>query len=142
MNPKIYTIDRTRKLLAIGLAGLLVATTASAQSADTSSLRQLQEENAALRKRLADLEAKSQPAAPATPAVASAPTQATPVAAPEPTDKNLLILSPFEVKSEKDYGYLKTNSVTATRIGMAIQDVPMSISVLSQEFIQDTNSRS
>lgn len=46
------------------------------------------------------------------------------------------------MKSEKDYGYLKTNAVTATRIGMEIQNVPMSISVVSQEFIQDTNARS
>jgi len=32
-------------------------------------------------------------------------------------------LAPFEVKEEKDYGYLRTNSVTATRIGMEVQPV-------------------
>ena len=48
----------------------------------------------------------------------------------------------FEVSTDKDYGYLKTNSATATRIGMEIQKVPMNVSVLSREFLDDTNARS
>lgn len=51
-------------------------------------------------------------------------------------------LSPFTVESEKDYGYLKTNAATATRIGMEVQKVPMNISVISREFLEDTNARS
>ncbi|MBK8857373.1 MAG: TonB-dependent receptor plug domain-containing protein, partial [Opitutaceae bacterium] len=50
--------------------------------------------------------------------------------------------TPFEVSSEKDYGYLKTNAATATRIGMEIQKVPMNISVISREFLDDTNAKS
>ncbi|MFM1850317.1 MAG: hypothetical protein RIS54_1432, partial [Verrucomicrobiota bacterium] len=30
-------------------------------------------------------------------------------------DEEIVRLTPFEVESEKDYGYLKTNSATATR---------------------------
>lgn len=49
-----------------------------------------------------------------------------------------MVMSPFEVKSEKDTGYLKTNAATATRIGAEIQRVPMNISVMSSDFIQDS----
>ena len=45
------------------------------------------------------------------------------------------------MSSEKDYGYLKTNSATATRIGTEIQHVPLSISVLSEDFVKDTGMR-
>lgn len=51
-------------------------------------------------------------------------------------------MSAFEVASDKDYGYLKTNAATATRIGMEIQKVPMNVSVVSREFLDDTNARS
>jgi outer membrane receptor protein involved in Fe transport len=58
------------------------------------------------------------------------------------TDDAVETLSAFEVATDKDYGYLKTNSATATRIGMEIQKVPMNVSVLSREFLDDTNARS
>lgn len=57
-------------------------------------------------------------------------------------DEEIVQLTPFEVESEKDYGYLKTNSATATRIGMEIQKIPLNVSVQSREFLDDTNSRS
>ncbi len=147
--------DRTRRALAISLAAL-VTITASGQTTDSDTVRRLQEENAALRRQLAELQAQAAPtAAPAasttapTTAAAPAAAPATPVttiattAAPTATrnEEGTLVLSPFEVKSDKDYGYLKTNSATATRIGMEIQKVPMAVSVLSSDFIQDTNMR-
>ncbi|MDI1250996.1 MAG: TonB-dependent receptor plug domain-containing protein [Lacunisphaera sp.] len=138
MKPNHTPIDRAQKLLAIGLAALLTTTIATAQSADTDALRRLQEENAALRKRLAAVEGQAQPAAPTT----QAPAAMQPSVATAPSDPDVYVLSPFEVKSDKDFGYLKTNSATATRIGMEIQNVPMSISVISQEFLADTNARS
>jgi len=58
------------------------------------------------------------------------------------TDEDVETLSAFEVSTDKDYGYLKTNSATATRIGMEIQKVPMNVSVLSREFLDDTNATS
>jgi outer membrane receptor protein involved in Fe transport len=131
---------RARKYLTIGLAALLTTSSAFAQSGD-DALRRLQEENAALRKQLAELSGPAQPAAPAAAQPAAAPVAAQPSIAAEPVDKDIVVLSPFEVKSDRDFGYLKTNSVTATRIGMEIQNVPMSISVISKEFLEDTNAR-
>jgi len=58
------------------------------------------------------------------------------------TDEDVETLGAFEVSTDKDYGYLKTNSATATRIGMEIQKVPMNVSVLSREFLDDTNAQS
>jgi outer membrane receptor protein involved in Fe transport len=63
----------------------------------------------------------------------------TPRSADSDEDDRPIILSPFTVESEADYGYLKTNSATATRIGTEIQRIPLNVSVISEEFIQDTN---
>ncbi len=137
MKPNHTPLGRAQKYLAIGLAALLTTSAATAQSGDSDALRRLQEENAALRKRLATLE--GQPAAaPAAQPAAAAPASSMAAA---PVDKDVYVLSPFEVKSDKDYGYLKTNSATATRIGTDIQKVPLNISVISEEFIQDTNMK-
>jgi len=70
------------------------------------------------------------------------PVWAQEVAADSADDEEIVQLTPFEVESEKDYGYLKTNSATATRIGMEIQKIPMNVSVQSREFLDDTNSSS
>ena len=137
-TPHHEPIDRAWHLLAIGLAALLTVTPASGQSSDSDALRRLQEENASLRKRLAALEGQAQPSAPAQAAQPAAPAATTPMAA-EPMDKDVVVLSPFEVKSDRDYGYLKTNSATATRIGTEIQKVPLNISVISEEFLKDAN---
>ena len=107
----------------------------------------LRSENAELRRRFAELEARlgiPPAAAPAgqaavKPAIAAA--AAAPVAAAKGSP-DVVLLSTFEVSSDKDYGYLKTNAATATRIGMEIQKVPMNISVISRDFLDDTNARS
>jgi len=59
------------------------------------------------------------------------------VYAQEDTDGEAYTLSPFQVHSDEDLGYRKTNSVTATRIGVPISEIPMSISVVSEELIDD-----
>ncbi|MEO6005103.1 MAG: TonB-dependent receptor [Opitutus sp.] len=150
MNVRPHPIPgRARQLLALGLAGVLASTAAHGQSTDADALRRLQEENAALRKRLAEVEGSTRPA-PQTAAPASAPsTAAAPASAPRESafatpgtnEDGTVVLSPFEVSSERDFGYLKTNAATATRIGMEIQNIPMSISVISKEFLEDTNAR-
>lgn len=48
-----------------------------------------------------------------------------------------VVLTPFEVSSRKDRGYRKTNSVTTSRIGVAIEDVPQAIQVISSEILAD-----
>lgn len=141
-NPNASHATRARKALAFGLAAMLTVSYASGQTTDSDALRQLQEENAALRKRLAAIEGSAQPAQPAAPA-ASTPAATAPAATvtEEPQDPNTFVLSPFVVSSEKDYGYLKTNSATATRIGTEIQHVPLAISVMSEDFVKDTGMR-
>lgn len=62
-----------------------------------------------------------------------------PTTLPEDPNENVLVLSPYIVDSKRDYGYLKINSATATRIGTEIQKVPLNISVLSEDFIKDAN---
>ena len=133
-----------RRSLAIALAALLAVPFASAQSGDAAALRQLQEENAALRKQLAEARGQAATAPTIKPAAQPAGPMAAPrpAMAPLPTDEGVQVLTPFEVKSDKDYGYLKTNSATATRIGMEIQNIPLNISVLSREFLDDTNAKS
>ncbi len=80
--------------------------------------------------------------APITRAQDTAKATAAPKAAALATDEEVQVLSPFQVTSDKDYGYLKTNAATATKIGMEIQKVPLNISVVSREFLDDTNARS
>ncbi len=138
--------NRARQLLTAGLVGLIATSMVSGQSSDADVIRALREEVAALRKQLAPTQPAT--AAPAAPAPASpepaAPTPIVPAATATGTtgDGETLMLSAFEVKGDRDYGYLKTNAATATRIGMEIQKVPMNISVLSKDFLDDTNARS
>ena len=140
MKPPLHTpAHRARQALAFGLAAMLTVSPAFGQTADSDALRRLQEENAALRKRLAEVEG-AKPAQPAPAAQTGQSATATqPSMAADPVDKDTLVLSPFQVTSDKDYGYLKTNSSTATRIGMDIQRIPLNVSVISEEFIRDTN---
>src|SRR6188768_162657 len=57
--------------------------------------------------------------------------------APPPAKEPVLQLNTFEVRSERDYGYRATNSITATRVGSAIADTPINIAVLTDQFITD-----
>src|SRR6185369_11308132 len=130
-----------RNYLSLGLAVSLAIPIGFAQT--TPNVRSLQEENAALRKRLAELEARSAAPAPATtqPVTSAAPAVMAPAPAGSTMTSNgeVTVLSPFQVSTDQDYGYLKTNSVTATRIGTEIQRTPLGISILSSDFIADTN---
>jgi outer membrane receptor protein involved in Fe transport len=156
MKPKptpSSSLERAKKIVSACLAASIAAGTLHAQTPTADSVRQLQEENAALRKRLAELEGRASPPPAATaPAPApSTPASPAPVAtrAPAPAattgglnEEGITVLSPFEVRNEKDYGYLKTNSVTATRIGMPIQNTPISVSVMPKDLLDDANIRS
>jgi iron complex outermembrane recepter protein len=51
-------------------------------------------------------------------------------------------LSPFTVTVDQDKGYKTTNSVAGTRLNTAIKDVPMSIEVITSEFMRDTGATS
>lgn len=143
---------------------MLFALAATAQGSPEDDIKKLQEEinalraeNSALRRRYVEPAASgaaiSVPGEPAASApadnAASAPApssvaSATPAAhdSAAPADPNTVTLSVFSVTGARDNGYLKTNSATATRVGMEIQKVPFNISVVSREFLDDTNSRS
>jgi outer membrane receptor protein involved in Fe transport len=49
-------------------------------------------------------------------------------------------LSPFEVATEKDKGYYASNSISGSRISVPIQDIPLTIEVVTSEFIEDTGA--
>lgn len=57
------------------------------------------------------------------------------------TDAPPVELSAFEVTSSRDVGYQSTNAAEVTRMNTAIADIPMNVTVLNQEFIQDTLAR-
>lgn len=68
------------------------------------------------------------------------------VAAPAPNpaagtagSSGVIQLNPFEVESARDYGYRATNSITATGAGAAVRDTPMSISILTEDYLRDKN---
>jgi outer membrane receptor for ferric coprogen and ferric-rhodotorulic acid len=60
-----------------------------------------------------------------------------PPAAPKPGDPAAVQLSVFEVTAEKDLGYAASSAMTGTRTGEKLADLPNSISVMTQEFLQD-----
>ncbi len=58
---------------------------------------------------------------------------------PKKASDKVITLDPYSVVSKKDYGYRATNSTTATGSGEAIIDTPMSISILTEDFLKDKN---
>lgn len=60
----------------------------------------------------------------------------------ESAEEDVITLSPFTVTSAKDNGYKATNSVAGTRLATAIKDVPMSLEVITSDFLRDTGSTS
>ncbi|MEX0331705.1 MAG: TonB-dependent siderophore receptor [Puniceicoccaceae bacterium] len=49
-------------------------------------------------------------------------------------------LSPFEVSTSGDRGYYASNTISGSRISVPIQDIPLSIEVITSEFIEDTGA--
>lgn len=69
-------------------------------------------------------------AAQSVPAASAAP-------ATESKKEDAYVLSPFLVKTEKDYGYRSAASGTGTGIAGLIKDTPLNISVVSRELMED-----
>lgn len=57
-----------------------------------------------------------------------------------PDDDEIFELSPFEVNVSADRGYFAANSISGSRINVLIQDLPLTIEVITSEFIEDTGS--
>jgi outer membrane receptor protein involved in Fe transport len=49
-------------------------------------------------------------------------------------------LTPFEVNTSNDRGYLASNAVSAYRVNLPIQEVPLQISVVTREFLDDVKA--
>ncbi|MFO7724688.1 MAG: hypothetical protein R6V45_03980, partial [Oceanipulchritudo sp.] len=55
-------------------------------------------------------------------------------------DDPVFELSPFEVSTSEDSGYYASNAISGSRINVPIQDMPLTIEVVTSEFIQDTGA--
>ncbi len=55
-------------------------------------------------------------------------------------DEEVYELSPFTIDAGDDSGYRATNSISGTRINMAIKDTPMPLEVVTRQFIEDTGA--
>ncbi len=61
-------------------------------------------------------------------------------AATSPTpaqESDTFVLSPFQVNSDDDEGYLATNTLAGSRLNTSLLDTPASISVMTKEFLAD-----
>jgi len=56
---------------------------------------------------------------------------------PAGDDGEIYELSAFEVRAAEDFGYRAINTMTATRIGVSLQQVPLSVQVVTEEFVED-----
>jgi outer membrane receptor protein involved in Fe transport len=54
--------------------------------------------------------------------------------------ESLLVLSPFVVTADEDEGYAARSTLAGTRIRTDLKDVGSSISVITKQFLEDTNS--
>ena len=69
-------------------------------------------------------------------ASAAAQTVPTPVPTPAATDE-ALVLSPFEVNTSSDVGYVATSSLAGSRLNASLKDTPAIIDVFTKEFLLD-----
>jgi outer membrane receptor protein involved in Fe transport len=70
--------------------------------------------------------------------------QSAPGTPANPADDELIVLSPFEVSTKKDVGYLAGNTLAGSRLNTSLMDTGAAISVLTPEFLKDigaTNMR-
>lgn len=56
---------------------------------------------------------------------------------PPDEDEDLIVLSPFEVSSERDTGYAATETLAGTRIRTSLRDVGGAISVVTRDLLND-----
>ena len=54
-----------------------------------------------------------------------------------PADKNVVVLSPFEVVDSGDVGYQSANAAEVTRMNTPIENIPMNVTIFNQQFIDD-----
>lgn len=57
-------------------------------------------------------------------------------------DDKVIELSPFEVTSDQDVGYLAANSLSGSRLNTSLRDIAASVSVFTEEFMSDIGALS
>jgi outer membrane receptor protein involved in Fe transport len=55
-------------------------------------------------------------------------------------DDDVLVLSPFQVNSDEDTGYLARSTLAGTRLRSDLRDIPASVSVVTKKFMNDVNA--
>lgn len=55
-------------------------------------------------------------------------------------NEDVFELSPFEVSTESDDRYYASNAISGSRLDVRIQDMPLTLEVLTSEFVEDTGS--
>jgi outer membrane receptor for ferric coprogen and ferric-rhodotorulic acid len=71
----------------------------------------------------------------------SAPAGAADAATTAPAkEEQTYVMSPFTVTTDKDKGYKATNATSGTRLNTPIKDLPMPLSVITDQFIRDTGA--
>lgn len=60
----------------------------------------------------------------------------------KPADEETIELSPFVIEADEDEGYSAKNTLAGTRLRTELKDVGSAISVVTQKFLKDTNSKS
>lgn len=57
-----------------------------------------------------------------------------------PEDDEVVMLSPFEVTSDQNEGYMATSSLAGSRLNTSLKDISSAITVVTPQFLQDTAS--
>ena len=65
---------------------------------------------------------------------------AAPATPPSAAEEDVVVLSPFEVTSSADTGYVATDTLAGTRIRTDLRDVGASLSVITKGFLQDVGA--
>ena len=58
--------------------------------------------------------------------------------APNDPESDAIRLSPFEVRTTKDEGYVASDTLAATRMNTELWDTPIAVSIFTPEFLEDT----
>lgn len=61
-------------------------------------------------------------------------------ASPGADSEGLVTLSPFEVNSSKDVGYLAKDTLAGSRLNTSLKDVAAQVSIMTPEFLQDVGA--
>jgi outer membrane receptor protein involved in Fe transport len=73
-------------------------------------------------------------------AAQTAPESTAAATPPAEGEEEVVVLTPFEVRSNADNGYQATETLAGTRIRTQLKDVGSSISVMTKEFLQDVGA--